>query len=145
MKKIILLCIPLLLIGCGDSDENANDPLIGKWKQISETRYFFEEGVYYGRACLDEGYPSVAEFFSDGTYNDQFWECMDNGDGTVEIEEYTPTIGGTWEQVGAAGNYLIFDPNEEEPNEEIAFLEFNSDFSQFSNDNGEYIVVFERQ
>lgn len=137
--------MPLLLIGCGDSDENPNDPLIGSWKQISQTVYFFEEGITSGRACIEEGYPSVAEFFSDGTYNDRFWECSDNGDGTVRIEEWTPTIGGTWEQVGAAGNYLIFDPNEEEPNEEIIFLEFNADFSQFADDSGENITTWERQ
>ena len=55
------------------------------------------------------------------------------------------TEGGIWKQVGEGGNYLISDPNEDEPNEEVIYLEFNNDFSQFSFDNGEYISTFERQ
>jgi hypothetical protein len=86
MKKIILLCIPLLLAGCGDGDGNSNnrnvdpnDPLIGEWKQISFEFYgTLLGGERTGRAC---------------------------------IEEWDPNEGGTWEQVGAAGNYLITDPN----------------------------------
>ena len=148
------------MIGCEDSDgsENVNcnanpdvnvdpnDPLIGSWKQISFEFYgTLLEGETTGRACIEEGYPSEAQFFSNGTFNDRFWECTDNSDGTVEIEEWDPTQCGTWEQVGVAGNYLIVDPNEEEPNDEVAYLEFNADFSQFANDNGESISTWERQ
>lgn len=154
MKKVLYLLLPLFMISCGDGDGNENgnsnvdpnDPLIGSWKQISFEFYAtLLEGEQTGRACIEEGYPSEAQFFSDGTFNDQFWECSDNPDGTVEIEEWDPTEGGTWEQVGEAGNYLITDPNEEEPNDEVAYLEFNADFSRFSDDNGESITTWERQ
>jgi hypothetical protein len=68
------------------------------------------EGEQTGRACIEEGYPSEAQFFSDGTFNDQFWECSDGQDGTVEIEEWDPTEGGTWEQVGEAWKLFNYRP-----------------------------------
>ena len=42
MEKIILICMPLLLIACGDSDGNGNtnneplDPIIGTWVLVNE-------------------------------------------------------------------------------------------------------------
>ena len=150
MKKLILLLMPLMLIGCGDDDGDNNDtafdpnePLIGSWELIIEDHYLVENVDF--RACIEEGYPNVSEFFANGTYNDHFWECRENSDGSVTMDDSGATEGGIWKQVGEAGNYLISDPNEDEPNEEVIYLEFNNDFSQFSFDNGEYISTFERQ
>ena len=54
-----------------------------------------------------------------------------------------------WVEIGnkldAQGNYLFFDPADEEPNEEIVYFEFSSDKSQFTHDTGEVIQIWERQ
>ena len=143
MKKIILLMVPLLLMGCGDEDDNNDDPIIGSWELITEEHYLND--IYEFRACIEEGYPNVIEYFVNGKYNSQFWECQLELDGTVTIGDTGTTVGGQWNQIGELGYYLVFDPNEDEPNEEVSYFEFNNDFSQFSFDNGEYISVFERR
>ena len=161
MKKIIiLLMLPLLLIGCGDGDGDGNnnnndttidpnEPIIGAWQQISEERYFFEEGTTYGRACLEELDPELpSEFFaySNGMLDMYFYECSGgNGEFDPVRSEELFSLGGNWEQVGSQGNYLFFDPADEEPNEEINYFVFSSDKSQFTHDTGEVIQIWERQ
>ncbi len=153
MKKLILLLMPLMLIGCGDDDGDTNDtafdpnePLIGSWEMISFEFYgTLFDGDITGRPCIEEGYPPIAKFFANGTYSDHFWECVDNSDGSVIMDDLGATEGGIWRQVGEARNYLISDPNEDEPNEEVIYLEFNNDLSQFSIDSGESIEIWQRQ
>ena len=160
MKKIIiLLMLPLLLIGCGDGDGDGNnnstafdpnEPMIGAWQQISEERYVFEEdGSNNGRACLgelDPELPSKIFAYSNGKLDMYFYECIG---GTNEFDpvrsEELLSLGGNWEQIGSQGNYLFFDPADEEPNEEIVYFEFSSDKSQFTHDTGEVIQIWERQ
>jgi hypothetical protein len=159
MKKIIiLLMLPLLLIGCGDDDGDGNnnstafdpnEPMIGAWQQISEERYFFEDGSNNGRACLgelDPELPSKIFAYSNGKLDMYFYECIG---GTNEFDpvrsEELLSLGGNWEQIGSQGNYLFFDPADEEPNEEIVYFEFSSDKSQFTHDTGEVIQIWERQ
>jgi hypothetical protein len=158
MKKILFLFIPLMLIGCGDGDGDGNgngntnvdpnDPLIGQWEIISETRYFFEEGMGYGRACLgelDPELPSRILIRSNGRADLFIYECVggDSASNPVQSEELF-SLDGFWEQVGAPGNYLLYDPTDEEPNDEIAYLEFNNDFSRFTTDTGEVVQIWER-
>ena len=68
----------------------------------------------------------------------------DNSSNPVQSEELF-SLDENWEQVGDPGNYLIYDPTDEEPNEEVAYLEFNNDNSQFTTDTGEVIQIWERQ
>lgn len=157
MKKIIiLLMLPLLLIGCGDGDgdENntnfdPNEPLIGSWQQISEERYIYEDLMSYGRACLGESDPELPSkifAYSNGKLDMYFYECI-GGDGEfdpVRSEELL-SLGGNWEQVGFEGNYLFFDPEDEEPNDETVYFVFSGDNSRFTHDTGEVIQIWERQ
>ena len=157
MKKIILLMIPLLLIGCGDGDGDGNnngtafdpnEPMIGSWQQISEERYLFEEGIGYGRACLgelDPELPSKIFAYSNGKLDMYFYECDGGGEFNPVRSEELFSLGGNWEQVGSQGNYLFFDPADEEPNEEINYFVFSGDKSQFTHDTGEVIQIWERQ
>lgn len=156
MKQVLYLLLPLLMISCGgDSDENGNtnvdpnDPLIGLWEIISEERYIFEDNTSYGRACLgelDPEFPSQIRVYSNGKADLYIYECYggDNSSNPVQSEELF-SLDENWEQVGDPGNYLIYDPTDEEPNEEVAYLEFNNDNSQFTTDTGEVIQIWERQ
>tara|TARA_B110001469_G_C9641949_1_gene323054 strand:+ start:2837 stop:3325 length:489 start_codon:yes stop_codon:yes gene_type:complete len=162
MKKIIiLLMMPLLFIGCGDGDGDgdgnnnnndttfdSNEPMIGSWQQISEVRYLFEEGIGYGRACLgelDPELPSKIFAYSNGKLDMYFYECTGGDEFNPVQSEELLSLGGNWEQIGSQGNYLFFDPADEEPNEEIVYFEFSSDKSQFTHDTGEVIQIWERQ
>lgn len=154
MKKIILFCIPLLVVGCGDGDGNSsnvdpNDPIIGVWEIISEERYVFENGINNGRACLDESdpeLPSQQHIYSNGKADLYFYECSEGDDpfDPVRTEELF-LLDGNWEQIGSAGNYLFYDPTDEEPNDETVYFEFNNDNSQFTHDTGEVIEIWQRQ
>jgi hypothetical protein len=156
MKKIILLCITLLLVGCGDGDGDGNssnvdpnDPIIGVWEIISEERYVFENDTNYGRACLNESDPELPSQFyvySNGKADLYIYECS-GGDGPfnpVQTEELF-SLDGNWEQIGGVGNYLFYDPTDEVPNDEIFYCEFNNDNSQFTHDTGEVIQIWQRQ
>ena len=159
MKKLLLLVVPVMLLGCGDGDgdggdnfntnEDPNQPMIGEWQQIYEERYEFEEGTRDGRACLreyDPELPSKIFAYSNGKLDMYFYECS-GGDGEfdpVRSEELF-SLGGNWEQIGSQGNYLFFDPADEEPNEEINYFEFSSDKSQFTHDTGEVNQIWQRQ
>jgi hypothetical protein len=75
-----------------------------------------------------------------------FYECTGgNGEFDPVQSEELFSVGGNWEQIGSEGNYLFFDPADEEPNEEINYFEFSSDKSQFTHDTGEVIQVWQRQ
>ena len=142
----MLLTMPLLLLGHGGENNPVFDPdkpLLGSWKLINEEHYLIDNPEF--RTCIEEGYPNVIEFFANGNYNSQFWECQLELDGTLTRGDMRTTVGGFWKQKGELGYYLISDPNEDEQNEEYSYFEFNNDFSQFSIDNGEYISIFERQ
>ena len=158
MKKIIiLLMLPLLLIGCGDDDGDgnnnstafdSNEPMIGAWQQISEVRYLFEEGTNDGRACLgelDPELPSEIFAYSNGKLDMYFYECSGGGEFNPVRSEELFSLGGNWEQVGSEGNYLFFDPADEELDEEIVYFEFSGDNSRFTHDTGEVIQIWERQ
>ena len=157
MKKLLLLLVPVMLLRCGDGDgednvniiEDPNQPMIGEWQQISELRYEFEEGTGYGRACLgelDPELPSKIFAYSNGKLDMYFYECTGgNGEFDPVQSEELFSVGGNWEQIGTQGNYLFFDPADEEPNEEINYFEFSSDKSQFTHDTGEVIQVWQRQ
>ena len=157
MKKLLLLLVPVMLLRCGDGDgddnvniiEDPNQPMIGEWQQISELRYDFEEGTGDGRACLgelDPELPSKIFDYSNGKLDMYFYECTGgNGEFDPVQSEELFSVGGNWEQIGSEGNYLFFDPADEEPNEEINYFEFSSDKSQFTHDTGEVIQVWQRQ
>jgi len=157
MKKLLLLLVPVMLLRCGDGDgednvniiEDPNQPMIGEWQQISELRYEFEEGTGDGRACLgelDPELPSKIFAYSNGKLDMYFYECTGgNGEFDPVQSEELFSVGGNWEQIGSEGNYLFFDPADEEPNEEINYFEFSSDKSQFTHDTGEVIQVWQRQ
>ena len=158
MKKIIiLLVLPFLLIGCGDGDGDGNnnsttydpnEPMIGSWQQFSEERYFFEEERNYGRTCLgelDPELPSKIFAYSNGKLDMYFYECSGGDEFSPVRSQELFSLGGNWEQIGSQGNYLFFDPAEEEPNEEITYFEFSSDNSRFTHDTGEVIQIWKRQ
>ena len=122
-KKNLLWLLSLLMIvsvsftSCNKDDDDDDDlktAIIGKWKSVSNV--FYVDGVKDDEESeiADDGYYSVVEFKSDGTYLTNQYE-----DGK-KVKSYT----GTWK---VEGTKLISknDVDSDEPENEVTHMSIN--------------------